>query len=408
MSDSSYPVEGPLNGLKVIAFEHAWAAPYGTMMLADMGADVVKVEPPGLGDHVRGWTRNDLGGLSPHFLAVNRNKRSIVLDLKSEAGLEVARTLVGEADALVENFSPTTMSRLGLGYDQLAADHPELVYCSVSGFGETGPYSSRRAYDLLIQAEGGLLSVTGTDPESPAKVGTAVVDILAAMVAAFSVSAALRGAERTGRGRYIDVSMLDVAASSMAFNIFSYGISGVKAQPMGTAHPLLAPYEVYQTATSPIAVAILTEAHWRTFCRLVAREELVTDPRFVSAPQRVANRQELNDELQPVFDAWKSEELVSALADAGLACAQVNDVAALIDHPQLHDRGFFSQWQVGERTVTAPGAPWRMMGDRPQGADRLPAAVPGQHASSVLADWTDASPDELDRLRADGAFGAPA
>jgi crotonobetainyl-CoA:carnitine CoA-transferase CaiB-like acyl-CoA transferase len=402
---TDYPVEGPLNGLKVIAFEHAWAAPFGSMMLADMGADVVKVEPPGLGDHVRAWTRNDLGGLSPHFLAVNRNKRSIVLDLKTEAGNQVARRLIRASDGLIENFSPTTMARLGLGYDEVTADHPELVYCSVSGFGETGPYSSRRAYDLLIQAEGGLLSVTGTDTQHPAKVGTAVVDILAAMTAAFALVSSLRGAERTGKGRFIDVSMLDVAASSMAFNIFSYGISGVKAQPMGTAHPLLAPYEVFRTASNPVAVAILTEAHWRTFCRLVGRPELVTDERFVDAPMRVANREQLNAELQPVFDRWKSEDLVPALADAGLACAQVNDVGDLIAHPQLRARGFFSEWEVAGRTLIAPGAPWRMMGDHPQGDDRLPAETPGEHAESVLEDWSGFSTDEVQRLGEAGAFG---
>ena len=217
MTDS-YPPPGPLNGIKIIAFEHAWAAPYGTMMLADMGADVVKVEPPGLGDHVRAWTRNDLGGQSPHFLAVNRNKRSIVLDLKTPAGLATARQLVAGADALVENFSPGTMEKLGLDYETVRALNPELVYCSVSGFGETGPYSRRRAYDLLIQAEGGILSVTGADEHTPAKVGTAVVDILTAMVAAFSVASAVRGKEAHGTGRYIDVSMLDVTASVMALD----------------------------------------------------------------------------------------------------------------------------------------------------------------------------------------------
>jgi len=199
--------------------------------------------------------------------------------------------------------------------------------------------------------------------------------------------------------------MLDAAASVMGFNIFSYGISGVQARPMGTAHPLLAPYEVYRTATSPVAVAILTEAHWRTFCRLVHRAELVTDARFASAPQRVANREELNAELQPVFDGWRSEDLVPALADAGLACAQVNDVAALLDHPQLHERGFFSEWDIGGRTVTAPGAPWRMMGNQPQPPDRLPAAVPGEHAASVLSTWTGLSPADLEELSAAGAFG---
>ncbi|WP_172651821.1 CaiB/BaiF CoA transferase family protein [Rhodococcus opacus] len=401
----TYPVAGPLNGIKIIAFEHAWAAPYGTMMLADMGADVVKVEPPGTGDHVRAWTRNDLDGLSPHFLAVNRNKRSIVLDLKSPEGLATAKRLIAEADAVVENFSPGVMRKLGLDYDTLTESHPDLVYCSVSGFGETGPYSDRRAYDLLIQAEGGLLSVTGTDEESPAKVGTAVVDVLAAMVAAFSVASALRGKEALGQGRYIDVSMLDVAASTMAFNIFSYGLSGVMPKPIGTAHPLLAPYEVYSTATTPVAIAILTEAHWATFCSVLEREDLCTQTEFATAPMRVSNRELLNEQLRPIFDKWDGPELVDTLAGAGLACASVNDVAAILEHPQLHDRDFFSEWNVRGHDLIAPGAPWRMTGNAKQPQDRLPADRPGQHAADILRDWIGADSAEIDDLSARGALG---
>jgi CoA:oxalate CoA-transferase len=389
-------VPGPLSGVKIIAFEHAWAAPYGTMMLADMGADVVKIEPPGVGDHVRNWTRNDLDGLSPHFLAVNRNKRSLVLDLKNPEGLRTAKELIAQADAVVENFAPGVMARLGLDYDTVSADHGDLVYCSISGFGETGPYRDRRAYDLLIQAEGGLLSVTGADSDSLAKVGTAV--------AAFSVASALRGKAVLGQGRYIDVSMLDVAASSMAFNLFSYGLSGVIPGPIGTAHPLLAPYEVYKTATSSIAIAILTEAHWGTFCRLMERDDLRDRADFATAPMRVHNRELLNAELQPVFDKWEGADLVAVLSEAGLACANVNDVAALLEHPQLHDRNFYTQWNVRGHQVTAPGAPWRMT-DATQPVDHLPPDQPGEHAASVLADWLGIDPVGIEVLSQKGALG---
>jgi len=403
-SQAGPAVPGPLNGVKIVAFEHAWAAPYGTMMLADMGADVVKIEPPGVGDHVRNWTRNDLDGLSPHFLAVNRNKRSLVLDLKNPDGLRTAKDLIAQADAVVENFAPGVMARLGLDYDTVSAGRPDLVYCSISGFGETGPYRDRRAYDLLIQAEGGLLSVTGTDSDSLAKVGTAVVDVLAAMVAAFSVASALRGKAVFGQGRYIDISMLDVAASSMAFNLFSYELSGVIPGPIGTAHPLLAPYEVYSTATSPVAIAILTEAHWGTFCRLIERDDLRDRADFATAPMRVHNRALLNAELQPVFDKWEGADLVAVLSDAGLACANVNDVAALLDHPQLRDRNFYTQWTVRGHQVTAPGAPWRMS-DSAQPVDQLPADQPGEDAASVLADWLGIDTPGVDALSQKGALG---
>ena len=348
---------GPLTGVRVLAFEHAWAAPYGTMMLADMGADVVKVEPPGLGDHVRAWTRNDLHGLSPHFLAVNRNKRSVCLDLKDPDGLATARRLATQADVVVENFSPGTLARLGLGYEELRRDDPALVYCSVSGYGSSGPHRDRRAYDLLVQAEGGLISVTGEDGDHLAKVGVPVVDIMAAMVAAFSVVAALRDRERLGRGRYIDVSMLDVAASVMAFNVFSWGISGEVPQPLGTAHPLLAPYEVYATRTGPVAIAILTQAHWATFCEVIGRPDLRDQEAYATAPMRVENRTALNEELRPVLAGWDQDELVETLIRHGLACARVNDVPALVNHPQLRHRGFYSTWSIAGHQLAAPGAP---------------------------------------------------
>jgi crotonobetainyl-CoA:carnitine CoA-transferase CaiB-like acyl-CoA transferase len=399
------PAPGPLNGVRVIAFEHAWAAPYATMMLADMGADVVKVEPPGLGDHVRAWTRNDLDGLSPHFLAVNRNKRSIVLDLKNSDGIAVAKDLIAQSDVVVSNFAPGKMDELGLGYEALAALKASLVYCSVSGFGSYGPYRDRRAYDLLIQAEGGLMSVTGSADGELAKVGTAVVDVMAAMVAAFSVASAVRGAEREGVGRRIDISMLDVAASVMSYNMFSYALSGLIAGPLGTAHPLLAPYEVYQTRTGPVAIAILTEAHWATFCALLGRDDLLQRPEFKLAPMRVDNRSALNVELSAVLAAWDQHELVETMAAAGLACGKVNNVVDLLSHPQLQERGFFSDWTVLGHKVVAPGAPWRMT-DHPDGADdALPAVHPGEHADSVLRDWCGADERTVARLREKGALG---
>jgi crotonobetainyl-CoA:carnitine CoA-transferase CaiB-like acyl-CoA transferase len=374
--------QGPLSGIRVLAFEHAWAAPYGTMMLADMGADVVKVEPPGLGDHVRAWTRNDLHGLSPHFLAVNRNKRSISLDLKDPADHATALRLAAQADAVVENFSPGTLARLGLGYEDLSKHDPALVYCSVSGYGTTGPHRDRRAYDLLAQAEGGLISVTGEDGDHVAKVGVPVVDIMAAMVAAFSVVSALRDRERLGRGRHIDVSMLDVTASVMAFNVFSWGISGEVPRPLGTAHPLLAPYEVYPTRTGPVAIAILTQAHWATFCDVIGRPELRERESYATAPMRVENRTDLNDELRPVLAGWDQGELVETLVLHGLACARVNDVPALVEHPQLAHRGFYSTWSIAGHELAAPGAPWRGPAE-----DRIPPLHPGQDAASVLDDW---------------------
>lgn len=404
-ADASATVR-PLSGVRVLAFEHAWSAPYGTMMLADMGADVVKVETPGIGDHVRKWTRNDLDGLSPHFLSANRNKRSIVVDLKHEEGLEVARRLAAEADLVVENFSPGVMDRLGLGWPELSELNPRLLYCSVNGFGSTGPFADRRAYDLLVQAEGGLVGVTGTRDGELTKVGVPVVDIMAAMVAAFSCVCALAERERTGKGRRVDVSMLEVAVSSMSFNLFSYGISGLSPQPLGTAHPLLAPYEVYPTADGEVAIGILTEAHWKVFCDLVDQPSLVDDPRFVTAPMRVDNRDDLNEILRPVLAKRSADDWRSLLTAHGLACSKVNTVEDLLEHEQLRHRRFLEYWSVGGHDVLAPGAPWYGPHTEPV-ARTLPPAL-GQHTDEVLTGWLGSDAATVADLRSSGAVSGGA
>ncbi|MGC4108833.1 MAG: CoA transferase [Nocardioides sp.] len=373
-----------LEGIRVLAFEHAWAGPYGTMMLADMGADVVRVEPPGVGDHVRMWTGNDLGGLSPHFLSANRNKRSVVLDLKSEDGLATALRLVAQADVVVENFAPGALRRLGLDADSLRAEHPALIYCSVSGFGQYGPYAARRAYDLLVQAESGLIAVTGQDEDTLAKVGVPVIDVMAGMVAAFSVVSAVLRRQVTGEGATVDLAMLDIAASVMSFNLLTYGLSGSIPRPMGTAHPLLAPYEVLRAADGPIAIAILTEEHWRTFCGILGRPDLVADPDFATAPYRRDNRQRLNAELNAELARWSCADLMAALDSAGLAFGRVNDVATLLEHEQLEHRGFFEEWELDGTRVRAAGAPW-LPGEKV--TERMPPPVPGQDTAEVLEEW---------------------
>jgi crotonobetainyl-CoA:carnitine CoA-transferase CaiB-like acyl-CoA transferase len=392
-----------LEGRKVIGFEHAWTGPVASMMLADMGADVVKVEEPHVGDHVRNWTRNDLQGLSPHFLSANRNKRSIIIDLKSPDGRKVALDLIAQADVLVENFSPGVAKALGIGYDDVSALNAGIVYCSVNGFGSEGPYSRHRAYDLLMQAEGGIISVTGQPDGTLAKVGVPVVDIVSGMVGAFSIVCALMEKDRTGKGRLIDVSMLEVAASTMAFNFFSYALSGVEPRPLGTAHPLLAPYEVFETKDGHIALSILTEAHWHKFCELIGRQELANDPRYHVAPMRVEHRDELGAELKSVFYSRPADTWVHDLNAAGLACSKVNGMNDLLGHPQLQARGFFEEWTLPgiAKPVMAPGAPW--FAGASQKTDRLPPAH-GEQTAEILSDWLNLTIDEVRAIAESGGI----
>lgn len=375
----------PLKGFKVLSFAHAWAAPYGAMMLADMGAECVMVEVPGVGDHTRNWTRTDLKGVSPHFVSVNRNKRSIQIDLRTDAGKEVALKLATEADAIIENFAPGKLAKYGLDYEGVAAVNPEIVYASVSGYGAAGPDSMRRAYDLLLQAESGIMSVTGGVDGEHAKVGVPLSDVAAAMIAAFSLVCGLVEKVRNGKGANIDISMLEVSSSLMAFNVVDYSVSGHVAKPLGTEHPLLAPYRAFDTATSPIVICILTNRHWEIFKELVGRPEL-DDHRFDTAPLRVDHRAPLNAILTDIFADHDQDYWIELLNDAGLACGRVRDVEDVINHPQHLERGFFEDHTVQGVDIKMPGRPWAY-GESRTAPSTPPPEVPGAHAHAVLSEW---------------------
>ena len=393
----------PLSKYRVVSFGQAWAAPYGDMMLADMGADVIKVEPPGIGDHVRKWTRSDLKGLSPHLMAVNRNKRGIVIDLTKAEGRELAIRLMESADAVIENFSPGTMKKLGVDYDSVKERCPRLVYCSVSGFGNSGPYAKRPAYDMIIQGEGGFISVTGTEDGQHAKLGAPVLDVMTAMIAAYSIVCALLERDNTGKGRYLDIAMIEAAASAQGFNLISYSFTGEMPKPLGTAHPLLAPYQVYSTQSIPISIGILTDLHWGLFCRhVIDRPDLVEDPRFVTAMARIDHRIELNEILIPLFLTQKADYWLERLDAHELVCGGVNDMDSLLHHPQLAARNFFYKWPTPVGDIAVPGMPWRQ-DSRDQPVKRMPPGL-GEHSEEILGDWLSLPADEIARLKAAGVI----
>jgi crotonobetainyl-CoA:carnitine CoA-transferase CaiB-like acyl-CoA transferase len=316
---------GPLEGLVVADFSRVLAGPFATMLLGDLGADVIKVEHPGGGDETRAWGPPFAHGHSTYFLAVNRNKRSVALDLKDEHGRRAARALAGRADVLVENFKAGSMERLGLGHEELARDNPGLVWCSISGFGR-GAGAELPGYDFLVQAMSGLMSITGPAGGEPTKVGVAVVDVLTGLYAFGGVLAALRERDRTGRGQRVEVSLLGSALASLVNQASSYLCTGRPPRAMGNRHPSITPYETLATADRPLVVAVGNDGQFARLCRVLGVPEAAADPRFATNAVRVANRDDLAATLEGALAARGAAEWVAALGEAGVACGLVNDV----------------------------------------------------------------------------------
>ncbi|MEV0347849.1 CoA transferase [Nonomuraea sp. NPDC050680] len=318
---------GALSGLLVADFSRVLAGPYATMLLADLGADVVKVERPGAGDDTRSWGPPHAGGVATYFLAVNRNKRSIALDLRDPADLEVARALAARADVLVENFKPGTMDRLGLGYSVLSAANPGLVYCSITGFG-AGKGAELPGYDLIAQAVGGLMSVTG-EPDGPGtKAGVALVDVITGLHAGLGVLAALRHRDATGQGQRVSVSLLSSLLSALTNHASGYAAAGVVPKAMGNRHPSIVPYEVFQAADRPIVIAAGNDRQFRALCQVLGRADLADDPRFAANTGRVAGREVLVAELDRTLGTRTADEWFAALTPAGVPCGPINTLDA--------------------------------------------------------------------------------
>jgi crotonobetainyl-CoA:carnitine CoA-transferase CaiB-like acyl-CoA transferase len=330
-------VSGALSGLLVADFSRVLAGPYCTMLLADLGAEVVKVERPGAGDDTRHWGPPYAGGEATYFLGVNRNKRSIALDLKAEA--EVARALAARADVLVENFKPGTMDRLGLGYEDLRALNPGLVYCSITGYG-SGAGAELPGYDLIAQAVGGLMSVTG-EPDGPGtKAGVALVDVITGLHAALGILAALRHRDRTGEGgrlgdapasgegQRVEVSLLSSLLSALTNHSSAYAAAGVVPRAMGNRHPSIVPYEVFQAADRPIVIAAGNDRQYRALCTVLDRPGLAEDPRYATNAGRVAGREHLVAALNAALAERDADEWFERLTKAGVPCGPINDLAA--------------------------------------------------------------------------------
>ena len=326
-SDERAPTPAALDDLQVLDFSRVLAGPLSTMLLADLGATVVKVERPGRGDDTRAWGPPfDEDGDATYFLAVNRNKRSIALDLQDPADLGRARELAAGADVLVENFRPGVMDRLGLGYEELRAHNPRLIYCSITGFG-AGRGAALPGYDLLVQAVGGLMSITGDPDGEPQKVGVALVDVIAGLFTTVGILAALRHRERTGRGQRVEVDLLSSLLAALVNQGSAYTAAGVVAARMGNAHPSIAPYELFAAQDGDMVLAVGNERQFASLCDALGTPELATDERFATNAQRVAHRGELRALLEQALARRPVAEWVEVLSEAGVPAGRVNDIA---------------------------------------------------------------------------------
>lgn len=371
----------PLAGLTVVAIEQAVAAPLATRHLADWGARVIKIERPGTGDFARGYDRR-VKGLSSYFVWLNRSKESLTLDLKRPEAAEVVARLIAGADVLVHNLAPGAMDRLGFASATLRARHPRLIICAVSGYGSSGPYRDRKAYDLLVQSEAGLLSITGT-PESPAKAGISVADIAAGMYAYSAILTALLRRSTTGDGAAIDVSMLDALGEWMGHPLYATAYGGSPLPRSGARHATIAPYGPFVTGDgASVYLGIQNEREWQRFCRdVLAQPALANDPRFMNNPARVKDRDALEAAINTVFAQLTAPELVQRLDAAAIAHARLNTVEEFAAHPQLTAR---NRW----KEIDSPVGPLRALAP-PVMMDALEpvmGAVPalGEHTGAIL------------------------
>ena len=337
--DRATPAKAPLDGVRVLDFTRVLAGPFATALLADIGADIVKIEPPD-GDDYR-HIGPFIGGQSTLFMAANRGKRSLMLDLKNKDDLAIALKLVADADIVVENFRPGVADRLGIGYGALSALNPRLIYLSISGFGQTGPLRDRPAYDLIVQAESGLMSVTGEPDGPPTLVGEAIGDLVASLFGAWSLAAALYGRERSGRGTHIDLAMFDALVSMLPTAVCRYRASGEAPKRVGNRHPVSAPFGVFRARDGHVAIAVLNEKLFERFAALIGRSDLIDDPRFVSDPLRCANEAA----LRAAIEAWSAlrpaTEVVATLSAAGIPAAPIADLATALGSEQVTARQLF-------------------------------------------------------------------
>ena len=393
---------GPLDGIKVLDLTRVLAGPYATMLLGDLGAEVIKIEQPDTGDESRnfGPFKN---GFSLYFMSVNRGKRSVTLNLKTERGQAIFKQLLTHTDVLVENFRPGTMEKLGLDYDVLKTEYPSLIYAACSGFGQTGPYAQQGAYDMIIQGMGGIISITGEPDGPPVRVGTSISDITAALFTTIGVLSALHHRNQTGKGQFVDVAMLDSLVAVLENAVVRYFATGEAPKPLGARHPAITPFEAFASADGHVIIALGNDTLWAKFCAHVNRENLISDKRFRTNADRTENHAELFPILSEVMAQRTTDAWIHALGKIGVPCGPINAMDKVVSHPQVQAREMITRIAhqiTGE--VEVPGVPIKL--SETPGDVGAPAPSLGEHTTEVLTNVLKMSPDEVAKLKQDGVI----
>lgn len=377
-------MQQPLQGVKVLDLSRTLAGPYAAMLLSDMGADVIKVEEPKTGDESRRFLPPQWNGESCYYLAANRNKKGITVNLKTKEGIAVIKKLIEEADVLIENFRTGTMEKLGLGYDVVKDINPKIVFCSISGFGRTGPEKNRAGYDVLLQAYGGLMSITGTE-KTPVKAGMSIADLSTGIFSAFSIVSALMGVQKNGVGQYLDASLLDCQVALLNHMATGYVATGEYPKRMGTAHGTLVPYGSFHTQTNDIVLAVANDGLWKKFCTALHWQDLVADERFMYNNDRVANRDILEAIINERFASIPCQYIIDVLTAVGVPCGPIQNIEEVLTSEQVRAREMMV-------SIEHPAIPNLQVPAFPVKFSSTPAVVHspppllGQHTEEVLQD----------------------
>ncbi len=397
---------GALVGVRVLDFTRVLAGPFCAMLLGDLGAEVIKIENPQGGDDTRQWGPPYFGegdsALSAYFVSVNRSKRSLTLNLKSEQGRSIARQLTADSHILIENFKVGGMAEYGLGYDDLKTLHPGLVYCSITGYGQDGPYRDRPGYDYAIQAMSGLMSITGPAGGEPHKVGVAVSDVFTGLFALTAILAALRHSERTGQGQHIDIALLDSQIAALVNVASNYLVSGQTPPRLGNAHPNIVPYQTFRAADRDFVLNVGNDRQFRALCGVIGQPALADDPRYATNPARLKHRTALVDQLAAIFTQRTASDWVEALLTAGIPAAPILSVADALNDPQVQARGLVRHVPTAAGDLPLVGPPMRLSATPP--AVHLPPPRLGEHTDAVLRERLHMSEAALADLRAAGVI----